>query len=108
MLITLFAYVLQSSMYSLALKCLISLSTVILLGLIIAYHAREVQVNTNNHLTLVSIDANKFTIILQKIQSKSNYCNNKRMRREKFHVRVRFDHADFITGSSWSHKFAVD
>lgn len=31
-------------MYSLALKCLISLSTVILLGLIIAYHAREVQV----------------------------------------------------------------
>ncbi|XP_061737673.1 small conductance calcium-activated potassium channel protein 2 [Nerophis ophidion] len=34
---------LKSSMYSLALKCLISLSTVILLGLIIAYHAREVQ-----------------------------------------------------------------
>ncbi|XP_034030631.1 small conductance calcium-activated potassium channel protein 2 [Thalassophryne amazonica] len=33
----------KSSMYSLALKCLISLSTVILLGLIIAYHAREVQ-----------------------------------------------------------------
>ncbi|XP_028832272.1 small conductance calcium-activated potassium channel protein 3-like isoform X3 [Denticeps clupeoides] len=30
-------------MYSLALKCLISLSTVILLGLIIAYHAREIQ-----------------------------------------------------------------
>lgn len=35
-------------MYSLALKCLISLSTVILLGLIIAYHAREVQV-THTH-----------------------------------------------------------
>ncbi|PWA23825.1 hypothetical protein CCH79_00010972 [Gambusia affinis] len=34
----------RSSMYSLALKCLISLSTVILLGLIIAYHAREVQI----------------------------------------------------------------
>ncbi|CAL8247249.1 unnamed protein product [Lota lota] len=33
----------KGSMYSLALKCLISLSTVILLGLIIAYHAREVQ-----------------------------------------------------------------
>ncbi|XP_008278932.1 small conductance calcium-activated potassium channel protein 2 [Stegastes partitus] len=33
----------KTSMYSLALKCLISLSTVILLGLIIAYHAREVQ-----------------------------------------------------------------
>ncbi|XP_048857116.1 small conductance calcium-activated potassium channel protein 3-like isoform X4 [Brienomyrus brachyistius] len=32
-----------SSMFSLALKCLISLSTVVLLGLIIAYHAREVQ-----------------------------------------------------------------
>lgn len=41
---------LQSSMYSLALKCLISLSTIILLGLIIAYHAREVQVNTCIHL----------------------------------------------------------
>lgn len=40
----------QSSMYSLALKCLISLSTVILLGLIIAYHAREVQVrHTHAH-----------------------------------------------------------
>lgn len=35
-------------MYSLALKCLISLSTVILLGLIIAYHAREVQVKTRH------------------------------------------------------------
>ncbi|XP_066577212.1 small conductance calcium-activated potassium channel protein 2-like [Amia ocellicauda] len=33
----------KSSMFSLALKCLISLSTLILLGLIIAYHAREVQ-----------------------------------------------------------------
>lgn len=31
-------------MFSLALKCLISLSSIILLGLIIAYHAREVQV----------------------------------------------------------------
>uniref|UniRef100_F6QE12 Potassium calcium-activated channel subfamily N member 3 n=2 Tax=Metatheria TaxID=9263 RepID=F6QE12_MONDO len=30
-------------MFSLALKCLISLSTIILLGLIIAYHTREVQ-----------------------------------------------------------------
>ncbi|OPJ77650.1 small conductance calcium-activated potassium channel protein 3 [Patagioenas fasciata monilis] len=33
----------MDSMFSLALKCLISLSTVILLGLIIAYHTREVQ-----------------------------------------------------------------
>ncbi|XP_075763655.1 small conductance calcium-activated potassium channel protein 3 isoform X2 [Pelodiscus sinensis] len=33
----------KESMFSLALKCLISLSTVILLGLIIAYHTREVQ-----------------------------------------------------------------
>ncbi|XP_072346734.1 small conductance calcium-activated potassium channel protein 3-like [Scyliorhinus torazame] len=33
----------KESMYSLALKCLISLSTFILLGLIIAYHAREIQ-----------------------------------------------------------------
>ncbi|XP_043915224.1 small conductance calcium-activated potassium channel protein 2 isoform X2 [Protopterus annectens] len=31
------------SLYSLALKCLISLSTIILLGLIIVYHAREIQ-----------------------------------------------------------------
>ncbi|KAF3691964.1 Small conductance calcium-activated potassium channel protein 3 [Channa argus] len=38
----------KSSMYSLALKCLISLSTVILLGLIIAYHAREVQEKTDS------------------------------------------------------------
>lgn len=35
---------LQESSYSFALKCLISLSTVILLGLIIMYHAREIQV----------------------------------------------------------------
>ena len=35
---------LQASLYSLALKCLISLSTIILLGLIIVYHAREIQV----------------------------------------------------------------
>lgn len=35
--------VLQASLYSLALKCLISLSTIILLGLIIVYHAREIQ-----------------------------------------------------------------
>ncbi|XP_072138288.1 small conductance calcium-activated potassium channel protein 3-like isoform X6 [Mobula birostris] len=33
----------MSSMYSLSLKCLISFSTFILLGLVIAYHAREVQ-----------------------------------------------------------------
>uniref|UniRef100_A0A8C5SWQ9 Potassium calcium-activated channel subfamily N member 3 n=1 Tax=Laticauda laticaudata TaxID=8630 RepID=A0A8C5SWQ9_LATLA len=33
----------KGSMFSLALKCLISLSTAILLGLIIAYHTREVQ-----------------------------------------------------------------
>ncbi|XP_061764272.1 small conductance calcium-activated potassium channel protein 2 isoform X1 [Nerophis ophidion] len=31
------------SLYSLALKCLISLSTIILLGLILIYHAREIQ-----------------------------------------------------------------
>ncbi|XP_038633437.1 small conductance calcium-activated potassium channel protein 2-like isoform X5 [Scyliorhinus canicula] len=33
----------NASLYSLALKCLISLSTVILLGLIVVYHAREIQ-----------------------------------------------------------------
>ena len=36
-------------MFSLALKCLISLSTIILLGLIIAYHTREVQVGALAH-----------------------------------------------------------
>ena len=35
---------LQASFYSTALKTLISVSTVILLGLIFAYHALEVQV----------------------------------------------------------------
>ncbi|XP_029625406.1 small conductance calcium-activated potassium channel protein 2-like isoform X1 [Salmo trutta] len=33
----------KESLYSLALKCLISLSTIILLGLVIIYHAREIQ-----------------------------------------------------------------
>ncbi|XP_053440823.1 small conductance calcium-activated potassium channel protein 1 isoform X3 [Nycticebus coucang] len=33
----------QESLYSFALKCLISLSTVILLGLVVLYHAREIQ-----------------------------------------------------------------
>ncbi|XP_039558222.1 small conductance calcium-activated potassium channel protein 3 isoform X2 [Passer montanus] len=37
----------KDSMFSLALKCLISLSTVILLGLIIAYHTRELFVIDN-------------------------------------------------------------
>ena len=36
---------LQDSFYSIALKSLISVSTVILLGLILAYHALEVQVS---------------------------------------------------------------
>lgn len=40
----LLSVLLQASLYSLALKCLISLSTIILLGLIIVYHAREIQV----------------------------------------------------------------
>ena len=35
---------LQASSYSTALKTLISVSTVVLLGLIVAYHALEVQV----------------------------------------------------------------
>jgi hypothetical protein len=36
---------LQASFYSTALKTLISVSTVILLGLIVAYHGLEVQVS---------------------------------------------------------------
>lgn len=39
----------QSSVYSLALKSVISLSTLILLGLIVAYHCCEVQVTTSVH-----------------------------------------------------------
>ena len=39
---------LQEDFYSTALKTLISVSTVILLGLIVAYHGLEVQVNTKN------------------------------------------------------------
>ncbi|KAG8517291.1 Small conductance calcium-activated potassium channel protein 1 [Galemys pyrenaicus] len=35
----------KESLYSFALKCLISLSTAILLGLVILYHAREIQVS---------------------------------------------------------------
>lgn len=42
----------QESLYSLALKCLISLSTIILLGLIIIYHAREIQVMFEHFLFL--------------------------------------------------------
>ncbi|XDV54009.1 hypothetical protein PO909_022388 [Leuciscus waleckii] len=47
----------KESLYSLALKCLISLSTIILLGLIIIYHAREIQVtysNTSKSCLLIS------------------------------------------------------
>lgn len=39
-----FCFVFQASFWSTALKTLISVSTVILLGLIFAYHALEVQV----------------------------------------------------------------
>uniref|UniRef100_G3QSM8 Calmodulin-binding domain-containing protein n=1 Tax=Gorilla gorilla gorilla TaxID=9595 RepID=G3QSM8_GORGO len=35
----------KESLYSFALKCLISLSTAILLGLVVLYHAREIQVS---------------------------------------------------------------
>lgn len=37
----------QDEFYSIALKTLISVSTVILLGLIVAYHALEVQVSSS-------------------------------------------------------------
>lgn len=40
----------QASFYSTALKTLISVSTVILLGLIVAYHALEVQVTVTKTL----------------------------------------------------------
>nr|XP_034356259.1 small conductance calcium-activated potassium channel protein 3 isoform X2 [Arvicanthis niloticus] len=41
----------KDSMFSLALKCLISLSTIILLGLIIAYHTREIQYHDQQDVT---------------------------------------------------------
>lgn len=43
-------------MFSLALKCLISLSTVILLGLIVAYHTREVQVRPHTSALGAGLD----------------------------------------------------
>ncbi len=45
----------QESLYSLALKCLISLSTIILLGLIIIYHAREIQVMLKHSFLVLSL-----------------------------------------------------
>jgi len=44
---------LQASFYSTALKTLISVSTVILLGLIVAYHGLEVQVSKQTDCTLL-------------------------------------------------------
>ena len=38
----------QASFYSTALKTLVTVSTLILLGLIVAYHALEVQVSAGN------------------------------------------------------------
>ena len=45
---------LQSHAPSFLLKCLISVTTVILLGLIIAYHAREIQVSATLSLIAFS------------------------------------------------------
>lgn len=39
----------QEDFYSTALKTLISVSTVVLLGLIVAYHSLEVQVSRKSH-----------------------------------------------------------
>ncbi|GAB0209323.1 small conductance calcium-activated potassium channel protein 2-like [Grus japonensis] len=43
----------KESLYSLTLKCLISLSTIILLGLIIVYHAREIQASDQATTNLI-------------------------------------------------------
>ena len=43
---------LQDDFYSTALKTLISVSTVILLGLIVAYHGLEVQVNIKTRVRI--------------------------------------------------------
>ncbi len=50
-----FYCVFQASFYSTALKTLISVSTLILLGLIVAYHALEVQVKVLNILIIYFI-----------------------------------------------------
>lgn len=50
-LIETFRFSFQASFYSTALKTLISVSTVILLGLIVAYHALEVQVKLFSNLS---------------------------------------------------------
>jgi hypothetical protein len=55
---------LQDSFYSIALKSLISVSTMILLGLILAYHALEVQVR------LIAASARSF-VLMCRLQSKT-------------------------------------
>lgn len=51
MIVTLIIF--QDEFYSIALKTLISVSTVILLGLIVAYHALEVQVRSTSFYFLI-------------------------------------------------------
>lgn len=72
----------QDSYYSLVLKSIISLSTFFLIGLILAYHAVEIQVNANKYgatcyikvymydvyiLLAVSVHARRLGILLFKI-----------------------------------------
>lgn len=49
----------QASFWSTALKTLISVSTVILLGLIFAYHALEVQVRIAQSMHTTNVHLNK-------------------------------------------------
>ncbi|GAB0207335.1 small conductance calcium-activated potassium channel protein 2-like [Grus japonensis] len=51
----------KESLYSLTLKCLISLSTIILLGLIIVYHAREIQIRA--HANRMKFNKAKYKVL---------------------------------------------
>jgi len=44
MYIIMMFYLFQTSFYSIGLKCLVTVSTIILLGLLVFYHALEIQV----------------------------------------------------------------
>lgn len=67
---TLYVVLFQDSLYSYVLKGLISLSTVILLGLIVLYHTREIQVR--NKLTELHKCAKQTLLLSRKTV---NQCN---------------------------------
>lgn len=82
----------QESLYSLALKCLISLSTIILLGLIIIYHAREIQVTLQHSFLLLVVLLS--LVMLKGQQSALTLTDSSRLVNAQFNVSARL----FFTG----------